>query len=83
MAGTGFEKVEKLLERSVIEIARDLGMSSSKVSRLLKRAFSEGVVRVEIERLARMEYPSALALSVYGQWRRFAMRKQTARSGRE
>jgi glycosyltransferase involved in cell wall biosynthesis len=40
-------------------------------------------VRIEIERLARMEYPSALALSVYGQWRRFAIRKQTARGGRE
>jgi hypothetical protein len=40
-------------------------------------------VRIEIERLARIEYPSALALSVYGQWRRFAMRRQTARSGRE
>ena len=31
------------------EIARELGLSSSKVSRLLKRAVAEGMVRVEIE----------------------------------
>lgn len=36
-------------QRHQNEIARDLGMSSSKVSRLLKRAFAEGLVRVEIE----------------------------------
>lgn len=36
-------------QRHQNEIAKELGMSSSKVSRLLKRAFSEGVVRVEIE----------------------------------
>jgi deoxyribonucleoside regulator len=36
-------------QRHQNEIARELGLSSSKVSRLLKRAFAEGLVRVEIE----------------------------------
>jgi deoxyribonucleoside regulator len=36
-------------QRHQKEIARELGLSSSKVSRLLKRAFSDGLVRVEIE----------------------------------
>ncbi len=36
-------------QRHQKEIARELGLSSSKVSRLLKRAFAEGLVRVEIE----------------------------------
>jgi deoxyribonucleoside regulator len=36
-------------QRHQKEIARELAMSSSKVSRLLKRAFAEGMVRVEIE----------------------------------
>ena len=42
-------------QRHQNEIARELGMSSSKVSRLLKRAFAEGVVRVEIDRLGELE----------------------------
>lgn len=41
-------------------IARELGMSSSKVSRLLKRAFAEGVVRVEIELPKRPRLEAAL-----------------------
>jgi DNA-binding transcriptional regulator LsrR (DeoR family) len=36
-------------QRHQKEIARELGLSSSKVSRLLKRAFADGLVRVEIE----------------------------------
>jgi glycosyltransferase involved in cell wall biosynthesis len=40
-------------------------------------------VRIEVERLTRMEYPSALALSAYGQWRRFAERRRTPWGGRE
>jgi len=36
-------------QRHQNEIARELGLSSSKVSRLLKRAFADGLVRVEIE----------------------------------
>jgi len=36
-------------QRHQNEIARELGLSSSKVSRLLKRAVAEGMVRVEIE----------------------------------
>ena len=36
-------------QRHQNEIARELGLSSSTVSRLLKRAVSEGMVRVEIE----------------------------------
>jgi DNA-binding transcriptional regulator LsrR (DeoR family) len=36
-------------QRHQKEIARALGLSSSKVSRLLKRAFADGLVRVEIE----------------------------------
>lgn len=36
-------------QRHQKEIAQELGISSSKVSRLLKRAFSEGLVRVEFE----------------------------------
>ena len=31
------------------EIAQALGLSSSKVSRLLKRAFEEGLIRVELD----------------------------------
>jgi DNA-binding transcriptional regulator LsrR (DeoR family) len=44
-------------QRHQNEIARELGLSSSKVSRLLKRAFAEGVVRVEVElpKLPRLE----------------------------
>ena len=47
-------------QRHQNEIARELGMSSSKVSRLLKRAFSEGVVRVEIELPKRPRLEAAL-----------------------
>lgn len=44
-------------QRHQNEIARELGLSSSKVSRLLKRAFADGVVRVEVElpKLPRLE----------------------------
>jgi deoxyribonucleoside regulator len=42
------------------EIAKQLGMSSSKVSRLLKRAFAEGVVRVELELPKRPRLEAAL-----------------------
>lgn len=47
-------------QRHQNEIARDLGMSSSKVSRLLKRAFAEGVVRVELELPKRPRLEAAL-----------------------
>jgi DNA-binding transcriptional regulator LsrR (DeoR family) len=47
-------------QRHQNEIARELGMSSSKVSRLLKRAFAEGVVRVEIELPKRPRLEAAL-----------------------
>src|SRR5262245_41040089 len=47
-------------QRHQNEIARELGMSSSKVSRLLKRAFAEGVVRVEIELPKRPRIEAAL-----------------------
>jgi deoxyribonucleoside regulator len=47
-------------QRHQNEIARDLGLSSSTVSRLLKRAFSEGVVRVEIELPKRPRLEAAL-----------------------
>jgi DNA-binding transcriptional regulator LsrR (DeoR family) len=42
------------------EIARELGLSSSKVSRLLKRAVAEGMVRVEIELPQRPRLEAAL-----------------------
>ena len=47
-------------QRHQNEIAQHLGMSSSKVSRLLKRAFSDGVVRVEIELPKRPRLEAAL-----------------------
>jgi deoxyribonucleoside regulator len=47
-------------QRHQKEIARELGLSSSKVSRLLKRAFAEGVVRVEIELPKRPRLEAAL-----------------------
>lgn len=47
-------------QRHQNEIARDLGVSSSKVSRLLKRAFAEGLVRVEIELPKRPRLEAAL-----------------------
>src|SRR5262245_6186289 len=47
-------------QRHQKEIARELGMSSSTVSRLLKRAFAEGVVRVEIELPKRPRLEAAL-----------------------
>ena len=47
-------------QRHQNEIARELGMSSSKVSRLLKRAFADGVVRVEIELPKRPRLEAAL-----------------------
>jgi deoxyribonucleoside regulator len=47
-------------QRHQNEIARALGMSSSKVSRLLKRAFAEGMVRVEIELPKRPRLEAAL-----------------------
>src|SRR5262247_2635026 len=47
-------------QRHQNEIAQHLGMSSSKVSRLLKRAFAEGVVRVEIELPKRPRLEAAL-----------------------
>jgi deoxyribonucleoside regulator len=47
-------------QRNQKEIARELGLSSSKVSRLLKRAFAEGVVRVEIELPKRPRLEAAL-----------------------
>ncbi len=47
-------------QRHQNEIARELGVSSSKVSRLLKRAFAEGVVRVEIELPKRPRLEAAL-----------------------
>jgi DNA-binding transcriptional regulator LsrR (DeoR family) len=47
-------------QRHQNEIARELGMSTSKVSRLLKRAFAEGVVRVEIELPKRPRLEAAL-----------------------
>jgi deoxyribonucleoside regulator len=47
-------------QRHQNEIARELSMSSSKVSRLLKRAFAEGVVRVEIELPKRPRLEAAL-----------------------
>jgi deoxyribonucleoside regulator len=42
------------------EIARELGLSTSKVSRLLKRAFAEGLVRVEVELPKRPRLEAAL-----------------------
>src|SRR5262249_57676477 len=47
-------------QRHQNEIAKELGLSSSKVSRLLKRAFAEGVVRVEIELPKRPRLEAAL-----------------------
>ncbi len=47
-------------QRHQKEIARELGLSSSKVSRLLKRAFAEGVVRVELELPKRPRLEAAL-----------------------
>jgi deoxyribonucleoside regulator len=47
-------------QRHQKEIARELGLSSSKVSRLLKRAFAEGLVRVEIELPKRPRLEAAL-----------------------
>jgi deoxyribonucleoside regulator len=47
-------------QRHQNEIARELGLSSSKVSRLLKRAFAEGIVRVEIELPKRPRLEAAL-----------------------
>lgn len=47
-------------QRHQNEIARELGVSSSKVSRLLKRAFAEGVVRVELELPKRPRLEAAL-----------------------
>ncbi|MBI3456033.1 MAG: hypothetical protein HY002_09645 [Candidatus Rokubacteria bacterium] len=47
-------------QRHQNEIARELGMSTSKVSRLLKRAFTEGMVRVEIELPKRPRLEAAL-----------------------
>src|SRR5262245_41344030 len=47
-------------QRHQKEIARELGLSSSKVSRLLKRAFAEGLVRVEIELPKRPQLEAAL-----------------------
>jgi len=47
-------------QRHQNEIAQELGMSSSKVSRLLKRAFAEGLVRVEIELPKRPRLEAAL-----------------------
>jgi DNA-binding transcriptional regulator LsrR (DeoR family) len=47
-------------QRHQNEIARELGLSSSKVSRLLKRAFSEGLVRVEVELPKRPRLEAAL-----------------------
>jgi DNA-binding transcriptional regulator LsrR (DeoR family) len=47
-------------QRHQNEIARELGLSSSTVSRLLKRAFAEGVVRVEIELPTRPRLEAAL-----------------------
>jgi len=47
-------------QRHQNEIARELSMSSSKVSRLLKRAFAEGVVRVELELPKRPRLEAAL-----------------------
>jgi DNA-binding transcriptional regulator LsrR (DeoR family) len=47
-------------QRHQNEIARELGLSSSKVSRLLKRAFAEGLVRVEVELPKRPRLEAAL-----------------------
>lgn len=47
-------------QRHQNEIARELGMSSSKVSRLLKRAVAEGMVRVEIDLPRRPRLETAL-----------------------
>jgi deoxyribonucleoside regulator len=47
-------------QRHQNEIARELGLSSSKVSRLLKRAFSEGIVRVELSLPTRPRLEAAL-----------------------
>jgi len=47
-------------QRHQNEIARDLGVSSSKVSRLLKRAFAEGMVRVEVDLPKRPRLEAAL-----------------------
>jgi DNA-binding transcriptional regulator LsrR (DeoR family) len=47
-------------QRHQNEIARELGLSTSKVSRLLKRAFAEGLVRVEIELPKRPRLEAAL-----------------------
>ncbi|MGH7267229.1 MAG: sugar-binding transcriptional regulator [Candidatus Rokuibacteriota bacterium] len=47
-------------QRHQNEIARELGVSTSKVSRLLKRAFAEGVVRVELELPKRPRLEAAL-----------------------
>src|SRR5262249_62284434 len=47
-------------QRHQNEIARELSMSSSKVSGLLKRAFAEGVVRVELELPKRPRLEAAL-----------------------
>jgi deoxyribonucleoside regulator len=47
-------------QRHQNEIARELGVSSSKVSRLLKRAFGEGMVRVELELPKRPRLEAAL-----------------------
>jgi deoxyribonucleoside regulator len=47
-------------QRHQNEIARELGLSTSKVSRLLKRAFAEGLVRVEVELPKRPRLEAAL-----------------------
>jgi DNA-binding transcriptional regulator LsrR (DeoR family) len=47
-------------QRHQNEIARELGLSSSKVSRLLKRAVADGMVRVEIELPKRPRLETAL-----------------------
>jgi DNA-binding transcriptional regulator LsrR (DeoR family) len=47
-------------QRHQNEIARELGLSSSKVSRLLKRAVAEGMVRVELELPKRPRLEAAL-----------------------
>lgn len=47
-------------QRHQNEIARELGLSSSKVSRLLKRAVADGMVRVEIELPKRPRLEAAL-----------------------
>lgn len=51
--------------RSQKDIARSLGVSAATVSRLLKRAYDEGLVRVELD-LPRTEYLESALVAAFG-----------------